>query len=108
MNKVFQIGRLTKNVEINTLTNNNKVARFTIAVNKKYKSSLDENNTDFFNVVAWGKLAEIITQYTKKGDKIAIFGSLQTRTYKNVEDKTVYVVEIIAEDVEFLGIKNED
>ena len=103
MNKTILLGRLTKNPEIKfSQTNNVKVATFSLAVNRKYVKQGEERQADFFNVVAWNKLAESISKYVSKGQQIAILGRLETRTWEDEQGIKHYVTEVIAEEVDFL------
>lgn len=97
MNKVFIIGNLSKDVELQKTTNGIAIAKFSVAV----KRAVGEE-VDFLNVVVWRSLAESCNKYLKKGSKVAVIGSLQTRTYEK-EGQKHYVTEIIAEQVEFLS-----
>ena len=91
MNKVILIGRLTKDVELRyTQTNNTAVASFSLAVNRKFVKSGEERQADFFNIIAWNKLAENISKYLFKGN-----------------GQKHYVTEVIAEEVDFIGSKNK-
>ena len=108
MNKVILKGRLTKDVELKyTQTNNTAVTVFTIAVNRKTKQE-NQPNADFINIVAYGKTAEFISQYFKKGQEILIVGRIQTRNYDDKDGKKVYVTEVITEEVEFVGSKEKE
>ena len=100
MNKVILMGRLTKDVELRYT--NNAVASFSIAVNRAFVKQGEERQADFFNVVAWNKLAESISKYVSKGQQIAISGRLETRTWEDEQGIKHYVTEVIAEEVDFL------
>jgi single-strand DNA-binding protein len=104
-NKVFLIGRITKSVELKTTQSNIPVVAFTLAVDKQFKD--DEKQADFFTIVAWRKLAELIVQYCDKGSLIAVDGKLSTRQY-DTENGTRYVVEVVADNVEFLTPKKKE
>ena len=108
MNRVVMIGRTTANVELKQTTSGTSVAEFSIAVNRTFKNANGERESDFFNCIAFSKLAETISRYVKKGDQIGIEGRLQTRNYTNREGKKVYVTEIIVENVEFLQTKKQE
>ena len=108
MNKVIMIGRTTANVELKTTTSGTSVVEFSVAVNRAFKNANGERECDFFNCVAFSKLAETISKYVKKGDQIGIEGRLQTRNYTNREGKKVYVTEIIVENIEFLQTKKQE
>ena len=103
MNKVFLIGNLTRDVESGTTQNDIAFAKFTIAVSRRGK----EKTTDFLNVIAWRGLAEICSNYGKKGGKVAVCGSIQTGSYEKDGQKR-YTTDIIADEVEFLSPKNEN
>ncbi len=108
MNKVIIIGRTTANVELKQTTSGTSVALFSIAVKRTFKNASGEYESDFFNCIAFSKLAETISRYVKKGDQVGIEGRLQTRNYTNKEGKKVYVTEIIVENVEFLQTKKQE
>ena len=104
MNSVNFIGRLTRDIEIRYTPNNGTpVSRFTIAVNR-----INKDEADFINCVAFGKTAENLANYMRKGNQIAVSGSIRTRNYENNEGKRVYVTEVIANRVMFLERKKED
>lgn len=107
MNKVIIIGNLTKDIELTKTTTGVEVAKFTVAVQRKFKNAQGETESDFINCVAWRQTAEFAHKYFTKGEKIAVTGSIQTRTYDNQEGKKVYVTEVVAEEVEKL-VWNKD
>lgn len=108
MNKVILIGRLTKDVEIRyTQTNNTAVASFSLAVNRKFVKPGEERQADFFNIIAWNKLAENISKYLFKGNQVAISGRLETRSWDDPNGQKHYVTEVIAEEIDFIGSKNK-
>jgi len=109
MNKVILIGNLTKEPELATTSSGVSVCRFTIAVNRKFANSEGERETDFINCVAWRTKAEFIKKYFEKGNKIALEGSIQTRSYESSDGSTKHVTEVIVEECEFVQArKNED
>ena len=108
MNKVIIIGRNTKDIELRTTQGGTSVVEFSIAVKRAFKNANGENESDFFNCIAFSKLADTISRYVKKGDQVGIEGRLQTRNYTNKEGKKVYVTEIIVENVEFLQNKKQE
>lgn len=108
MNKVIIIGNNTKQIELKQTSSGTSVAEFSIAVKRSFKSANGEQESDFFNCVAFSKLAETVSKYVGKGDKIAVEGRLQTRNYTNKEGRKIYVTEIIVENVEFLQTKSKD
>lgn len=108
MNKVILIGRLTKDVELRyTQTNNIAVASFSLAVNRKFVKPGEERQADFFNIIAWNKLAENISKYLFKGNQVAISGRLETRSWDDPNGQKHYVTEVIAEEIDFIGSKNK-
>jgi len=107
MNKTFLVGHLTKDPELRYLSNNTAVATFTVAVNRTYANQNGEREADFINVVVWRKQAENVKKYLSKGSLVGIDGRIQTRNYENQEGKRVYVTEVVADNVQFLGSKNQ-
>lgn len=107
MNKVFLLGRLTRNPEMRKTESGKKVVRFTLAV-KRRKASEDGKDADFIDCVAWEKLAEIIFEHCPKGRQILVVGRLQERSFEDKEGKRRYVTEVVVEDMEFVGRKNEN
>lgn len=106
MNQVNLIGNLTRDPEITETSGGVKVCRFAIAVNRNYKGSDGERKTDYFNCVAWRGLGETITKYTKKGNKIRVTGSIETRTYEDGQGVKHTGIDIVTQDVEFLTAKS--
>ena len=102
MNKVFLIGNLTRDPELTETASGIPVCHFAIAVNRNYSSSDSERQTDFFNCTAWRAMAETIARYTKKGNKVAVSGSVQLRNYEDNQGVRRTAVDIIVQDVEFL------
>ena len=108
MNKVILTGRLVADPELKTTTSGFEVTSFRIAVNQEYAKAGEERKADFFNIVAWRKTAAFICQYFKKGDGINIIGRLQSRQYEASDGSNRYVVEVVADNVEFpLSRKSE-
>ena len=106
MNKLFLLGRLTRDPEVRyTQTSNIMVANFSLAVNRPVK---EEKKADFINIVSWGKIAEFVNKYFKKGQQIVVEGRIQTRNYENSEGKKIYVTEVIAERVYFADSKKDN
>jgi single-strand DNA-binding protein len=103
MNKVILIGNLTKDPELRYTPNGVAVATFTLAVNRPRPNQAGEREADFINIVAWQKLADLCATYLRKGRQAAVEGRIQTRSYDNKEGKRVYVTEVVAENVQFLG-----
>lgn len=105
MNRVEIIGNLVKDVELNKTNSGVAVAKFSIAVNRKYKDEEGNKITDFFNVVVWRGLAENIAKYCSKGSKVFIAGELQNRSWEKEDGTKAYITEIIASECEFLDTK---
>ena len=106
MNKVFLIGRLTRNPELRYTGSNIPVATFSLAVNRNFSNAQGEREADFINIVVWRKQAENVSKYLTQGSQIAIDGRIQTRSYDDNEGKKRYVTEVVADNVEFLGTKS--
>lgn len=106
MNKVILIGNLTADPEVNQGSNYNN-CKFTIAVNRAFRSQDGQQQTDFFNIVTWGKIAENCGKFLSKGSKVGVSGAIYTRRYTNPEDGiTRNFVDINADEVEFLSPRN--
>lgn len=102
MNKTILLGRLTKNPEIKfSQTNNVKVATFSLAVNRKYVKQGEGRQADFFNIVAYSKLADFVEKFLKQGIQVCVNGRLQTRNYEDKNGIKRYVTEVIAEEIDF-------
>jgi single-strand DNA-binding protein len=108
MNKVILVGNLTKDPELTTTQSGINVARFTIAVQRKFKNANDEYESDFINCVAWRSSAEFIHKYFNKGNKIGVVGSIQTRSYDAEDGTKRYVTEVVVEECEFVQSKKGD
>ena len=107
MNKVFLIGRLSRDPELRHTTSGMPVCQINVAISRPVSQG-SEPQTDFINVVVWNKQAENVARYLSKGRQIAIEGRIQTRNYDNAEGKRTYVTEVIASNVEFLGSANDN
>jgi single-strand DNA-binding protein len=104
MNKTFLIGRTTKDIECRYTPQTQKaVARFTLAVNRMRK----EDGADFISCVAWGKTAEIMEKYVKKGHMVGISGRIQTGSYEK-DGRKVYTTDVVVEDMEFLDKREKN
>tara|TARA_R110002049_G_scaffold97296_1_gene237236 strand:+ start:2261 stop:2593 length:333 start_codon:yes stop_codon:yes gene_type:complete len=104
-NKVQLIGNLGNDPEIINLDGGSKLAKFSIATNETYKNAKGEKVTDtqWHNVVAWGKTAEIVENYLNKGKEVAIEGKLTTRFYETKEGEKRYITEIRCNELLLLG-----
>ncbi|HCY51677.1 MAG TPA: single-stranded DNA-binding protein [Clostridiales bacterium] len=105
MNKVILIGNLTRDPELSETPNGVAVCRFSIAVSRDYSSSDGTRETDFFNVTVWRGRAEVCGKYLRKGNKVAVVGSLQNRSYEDKDGIKRNVTDIVASEVEFLTPK---
>ena len=102
MNRVFLIGRLSRDPELRHTTSGTAVCQINVAVSRRTAAGRDPE-TDFINVVVWDKQAENVSKYLAKGRQVAVEGRIQTRSYDNNEGKKTYVTEVVANSVEFLG-----
>ena len=107
MNKVFLIGRLSRDPELRHTPTGTPVCQINVAISRPVTQG-SEPQTDFINVVVWNKQAENVARYLSKGRQVAVEGRIQTRNYDNNEGKKVYVTEVIASNVEFLGSANDN
>lgn len=105
MNKVFLIGRLTRDPELRYTGNNTPVASFTVAVDRTFTNQSGEREADFIPVVIWRKQAENVKNYVSKGSQIAVEGRLQVRTYDDQNGQKRYVTEVVADSVQFLDTR---
>lgn len=107
MNKVMLKGRLTKEADIRYAQTTNgeqmAIARYTLAVNRKTK----KDEADFISCVAFGKSAEFVEKYLKKGQEILVIGRIQTGSYQNKDGQKVYTTDVVVEEHEFCGTKSE-
>lgn len=101
------IGRLTRDPEVRYSDGGHTVARFSVAVDRKFKKE-NEQTADFIGCVAFGKTAEFIEKYFFKGSKIVIEGQIQTGSYTNQEGQKIYTTDVIAREVEFGESKNSN
>ncbi len=108
MNKVFLIGRLTRDPELRYTSNNIAVATFSLAVNRNFTNNAGEREADFVNIVVWRKQAENVKNYLGQGSQVAIDGRIQSRSYTGEDGKKRYITEVIADNVEFLGTKKSN
>ena len=109
MNKAILMGRLTRDPEIRYSQGENTmaVARFTLAVDRRYKrEGTADQNADFISCVAFGKTAEFMEKYTRQGTKLVIEGRIQTGNYTNKDGNKVYTTDVVVENVEFAESKS--
>lgn len=102
MNKVFLIGNLTRDPESSETSGGISFCRFSIAVNRPYSSADGNRETDYFNITVWRGQADNCQKYLRKGNKVAIVGSLQNRSYEDKDGVKRNVTDVVANEVEFL------
>lgn len=114
MNNVVLSGRLTRDVELKYLDNNNQVARFTLAVDKGLSKDKKEEmesqgkpTADFINCQAWGKIAENISKYTGKGLRVLVNGRIQTGSYEK-DGQTIYRTDVVVSNIEYIDWENSN
>ena len=106
MNKVILIGNLTRDPELTETPSGVAVCRFSTAVSREYANADGARETDFFNITVWRGRAENCGKYLKKGNKVAVVGSLQNRSYEDKDGIKRNVTDVVANEVEFLTPKN--
>ena len=104
-NKVILMGNLTRDVEMRTTSGGQSVANFSLAVSRSWKGQdgQQQEQTSFINCVAWGKVGEIIEQYTSKGTPLLVSGRLDQRSYEDKDGNKRQAVEVVVEDFNFVG-----
>ena len=107
LNTVILMGRLTADPELRTTNNNLSVLSFSVAVDRNYQAQGQERQADFINCVAWRQNADFISKYFRKGQMIAIEGSIQTRSYEDKNGNKRTAFEVIVNRASFCGSKNE-
>lgn len=107
LNRTVLVGRLTKDPELRYTPNGVAVASFTLAVNRTFTNQQGEREADFINCIVWKKPAENVANFLKKGSLAGVDGRIQTRTYDGQDGKKVFVVEVVAESVQFLEPKSQ-
>lgn len=108
MNKVILMGRLTRDPEVRYSQGENAtaIARYSLAVDRRYNRNNEEQSADFINCVAFGKNGEFAEKYLRKGMKIAVVGRIQTGSYTNKDGVKVYTTDVVVEEHEFAESKN--
>lgn len=106
MNQTALIGRIVRELEPKQVGENRMVLNNTLAVQRLYKTE-NGPDADFIPFVAWGKTAELLNNYCKKGDLIGLTGRMQSRSYLKNEQDQVFVVELVVDEVQFLQNKRE-
>lgn len=105
MNKVILMGRLTRDAEVKYANSGTAVARFSLAVDRRFKKD-NEQSCDFISCVAFSKTAEFLERYGNKGTKFVVEGSIQTGSYANKEGQKVYTTDVLVQSVEFAESKS--
>ena len=110
MNKAILMGRLTRDPEVRYTQGENQmaIARYTLAVDRRFNRNGDENTADFISCVAFGKAGEFAERYFRKGTKIAVTGRIQTGSYTNKDGVKVYTTDVVVEEQEFAESKNSN
>lgn len=108
LNKVILMGRLTKDPELRSTPQNKTVTSFSIACERDFKDPNGERQTDFLDIVAWGKTAEFVSRYFTKGQLVAVTGRIQTRTWTDKQENKRKSVEVVAEEVHFAEPKRDN
>jgi single-strand DNA-binding protein len=106
MNKVILMGRLTRDPEMRQTTSGVSLARFSIAVNRRFSRD-GQQQADFINCTAWRQTGEFICKYFRKGSMIAVVGSLQSRSWDGTDGQRHYATEVSVEEAYFTGSKTE-
>ena len=108
MNKVILMGRLTRDPEVRYSQGDNSmaIARYTLAVDRRFNRNNDENTADFIGCVAFGRAGEFAEKYFRKGMKVLVTGRIQTGSYTNRDGVKVYTTDVVVEDQEFAESKN--
>ena len=108
MNKVILIGRITRDAEIRYTQGEKStaIARFSLAVDRRFKRDNDEQYTDFISCIAFGKIAEFLEKFGRKGTKFVVDGRIQTGSYNNKDGQKVYTTDVVVENIEFAESKN--
>ncbi len=106
MNKVILVGRLTADPELRQTPQGTSVARFTVAVDRRFRREGGQQ-ADFITCVAWRQQAEFVCRYFNKGKLIGIEGQIQSRSWDGQDGKRQYATEVVIDNVEFVGSKNE-
>ena len=108
MNKVILMGRLTRDAEIRYSQGESStaIARFSLAVDRRFRRDNEEQTADFINCVAFGRTAEFLERFGRKGTKFVLEGRIQTGSYTNKDGQRVFTTDVVAENVEFAESKN--
>ncbi|MGI6078528.1 MAG: single-stranded DNA-binding protein [Fastidiosipilaceae bacterium] len=105
MNRAILLGRLVRDPELRTTQNGTSVCSFTLAIDRRFKNQYGERQTDFIPCVAWSKTAEFCAQYFSQGQRMALLGSIQPRSWEDQEGNRRYTTEVVAEEIYFADSK---
>ena len=110
MNKVILMGRLTRDAEIRYSQGESStaIARFSLAVDRRFRRDNDEQTADFINCVAFNRTAEFLERFGRKGTKFVLEGRIQTGSYTNKDGQRVYTTDVVVENIEFAESKNSN
>ena len=110
MNKVILMGRLTRDPEVRYSQGDasTAIARFSLAVDRRFKREGEDQTADFINCVAFGRPAEFMERYARKGTKFVVEGRIQTGSYTNKDGQKVYTTDVVVENIEFAESKSSD
>ena len=103
INKVMMVGNLTKDPTLQRTQSGKSVCSITVALNRGKNQNGEDLGADYINVQCWNKVAENVRKFLKKGSKVGVVGRLNTRKYDDQNGRTVYVTEVVAEQIEFLS-----
>lgn len=108
INHVVLVGRITRDPELRKTTSGTSVVSFTLACNRRFTSNQGNGQeADFINCVAWRQSADFMANYVKQGALLGVEGRIQTRNYKDQNDRTVYVTEVVCDNVQILAQKRD-
>ena len=107
MNIFVITGNVAKDVDVHVTNNGIKQARITLAVNRRYRNAQGVREADFFNCICWREKADFAEKYVTKGKKLCITGEVQNRSYEAQDGSKRYVTEVMVEQIEFCGAKND-
>ena len=107
MNKAILMGRLTQDPELKYTPNNIAVASFALAVNRRFAKAGEERGVDFINIVCWRSTAEFVAKYFKRGQQMALVGSIQKRKWQDKDGNNRYATEVVADEVYFADSKKD-
>lgn len=108
INKFIGNGRVTKDIELKQTPNGVSSVNFTLAITRNRKNQNGKYESDFISCIAFRSIAELLSKYVKKGDTIGIDGRIRTSSYKDKDNKTIYVTEVVVENIDFLKQANRE